>query len=77
MEATRYTERVDEWGVGCVALELLLGASPFKGKPDNECTCPDVSHYNYNSDQASPAAPSNPPPRPAPDAEGPADPCAS
>ena len=51
MGATHYTERVDEWGVGCVALELLLGASPFKGKPGHECTCPEVSHYNFNSDQ--------------------------
>ena len=56
MGATHYTDRVDEWGAGCVALELLLGASPFKGKPGNECTCPEVSHYNYNSDQVGGAA---------------------
>ena len=33
MGATKYSSRVDEWGAGCVALEMLLGVMPFKGKP--------------------------------------------
>ena len=46
-----YTPKVDEWGVGCVVLEMIIGSSPFKGKPESVCSCPQITHRNYNSDQ--------------------------
>ena len=51
MGDSSYTPKVDEWGVGCVVLEMVLGASPFRGKPDCVCSCPQITHRNYNSDQ--------------------------
>mmetsp|Transcript_23275 Transcript_23275/g.55397 ORF Transcript_23275/g.55397 Transcript_23275/m.55397 type:complete len:570 (-) Transcript_23275:102-1811(-) len=46
-----YTEKVDEWGVGTILLEMMIGHSPFRGKPECFCSCPQISHRNYNSDQ--------------------------
>jgi serine/threonine protein kinase len=46
-----YSPKVDEWGVGCVVLEMLIGTAPFKGKPECVCSCDSVLHHNYNSDQ--------------------------
>jgi len=46
-----YTPRVDEWGVGCMLLEMIIGCSPFRGKPECVCSCPQITHRNYNSDQ--------------------------
>lgn len=46
-----YTPKVDEWGVGCILLEMMMGSSPFRGKPECVCSCPQITHRNYNSDQ--------------------------
>mmetsp|Transcript_31627 Transcript_31627/g.77546 ORF Transcript_31627/g.77546 Transcript_31627/m.77546 type:complete len:621 (+) Transcript_31627:200-2062(+) len=46
-----YTPKVDEWGVGCVLLEMMIGVPPFKGKPECVCSCPQITHRNFNSDQ--------------------------
>jgi serine/threonine protein kinase len=46
-----YSPKVDEWGAGCVVLEMLIGTAPFKGKPDCVCSCSSVLHHNFNSDQ--------------------------
>eukprot|EP00286_Rhodomonas_abbreviata_P002999 CAMPEP_0181348002 /NCGR_PEP_ID=MMETSP1101-20121128/34175_1 /TAXON_ID=46948 /ORGANISM="Rhodomonas abbreviata, Strain Caron Lab Isolate" /LENGTH=425 /DNA_ID=CAMNT_0023460245 /DNA_START=273 /DNA_END=1548 /DNA_ORIENTATION=+ len=46
-----YGVKVDEWGAGCILLEMLVGSSPFRGKPECCCSCPQITHRNYNSDQ--------------------------
>lgn len=46
-----YTSKVDEWGIGCVLLEMMIGVPPFKGKPECTCSCSDITHRNFNSDQ--------------------------
>mmetsp|Transcript_18069 Transcript_18069/g.35298 ORF Transcript_18069/g.35298 Transcript_18069/m.35298 type:complete len:629 (+) Transcript_18069:153-2039(+) len=46
-----YTPKVDEWGVGCVLLEMMIGVPPFKGKPECVCSCSQITHRNFNSDQ--------------------------
>jgi len=46
-----YSVKVDEWGAGCILLEMLIGTSPFRGKPETCCNCPQITHRNYNSDQ--------------------------
>ena len=51
MGDTYYSPKVDEWGVGCVVLEMLIGTAPFKGKPECVCSCDNVLHHNFNSDQ--------------------------
>mmetsp|Transcript_4924 Transcript_4924/g.9763 ORF Transcript_4924/g.9763 Transcript_4924/m.9763 type:complete len:613 (-) Transcript_4924:38-1876(-) len=48
-----YNNKVDEWGVGCVMLEMLIGHVAFPGNSNKGCTCNRVSHVNYNSDQIS------------------------
>lgn len=53
MGTRTYTKAVDEWSIGCIALELLLGQVPFRGHHECVCSCPSVSHVNYNSDQLS------------------------
>jgi len=51
MGESTYSPKVDEWGVGCILLEMMIGSSPFKGRPDCICQCPQITHRNYNSDQ--------------------------
>lgn len=51
MGRTTFRSNVDSWGAGCVVLEMLLGAPPFRGDPDMVCRCASVLHANYNSDQ--------------------------
>lgn len=51
MGESTYSPKVDEWGVGCILLEMMIGSSPFKGKPECVCQCPQITHRNYNSDQ--------------------------
>jgi len=46
-----YNNKVDEWGVGCIMLEMLVGHVAFAGNANAGCDCPRVSHVNYNSDQ--------------------------
>mmetsp|Transcript_44748 Transcript_44748/g.101978 ORF Transcript_44748/g.101978 Transcript_44748/m.101978 type:complete len:354 (-) Transcript_44748:37-1098(-) len=53
MGERQYTALVDEWGAGCILLEMVIGASPFKGRPASACSCPEIRHRNYNSDQLS------------------------
>ena len=51
MGAKTYTTRIDEWSIGCVILELLLGEVAFMGNSECVCDCQLASHVNYNSDQ--------------------------
>lgn len=46
-----YSPKVDEWGIGCVLLEMMIGMPPFKGKPECSCSCSQITHRNFNSDQ--------------------------
>ena len=46
-----YTEKIDEWSVGCMLLELTTGSPPFRGNPQCRCSCPQMTHANFNSDQ--------------------------
>ena len=46
-----YSHKIDEWSVGCVLLEMVIGVPPFRGKPECRCQCPQVTHKNFNSDQ--------------------------
>eukprot|EP00293_Proteomonas_sulcata_P012670 CAMPEP_0184309004 /NCGR_PEP_ID=MMETSP1049-20130417/17305_1 /TAXON_ID=77928 /ORGANISM="Proteomonas sulcata, Strain CCMP704" /LENGTH=700 /DNA_ID=CAMNT_0026621809 /DNA_START=95 /DNA_END=2197 /DNA_ORIENTATION=+ len=51
MGDSTYNVKVDEWGVGCIVLEMIIGGCPFRGKPECVCSCPQTTHRNYNSDQ--------------------------
>ena len=46
-----YNAKVDEWAVGCLALEMLCGQNAMPGRVEQVCCCSEVSHHNYNSDQ--------------------------
>ena len=46
-----YCHKIDEWSVGCIMLEMVIGGPPFRGKPECTCQCPQVTHRNFNSDQ--------------------------
>jgi serine/threonine protein kinase len=46
-----YSHKIDEWSVGCIMLEMVIGGPPFRGKPECTCQCPQVTHRNFNSDQ--------------------------
>lgn len=46
-----YSHKIDEWSVGCILLEMVIGGPPFRGKPECTCSCPQVTHRNFNSDQ--------------------------
>ena len=43
-----YTEKIDDWSVGCILLEMVIGSPPFRGKPEFSCNCPQVTHRNFN-----------------------------
>jgi serine/threonine protein kinase len=50
--AASYEAIIDEWSLGCVILELVVGLNPLEGtqKPGEDmCMCDKVSHINYNS----------------------------
>mmetsp|Transcript_60690 Transcript_60690/g.91577 ORF Transcript_60690/g.91577 Transcript_60690/m.91577 type:complete len:270 (+) Transcript_60690:3-812(+) len=51
MGCRTYTPLVDEWGVGCIILEMLIGEVPLPGDTSRTCTCHRQSHINYNKDQ--------------------------
>jgi len=51
MGASTYTPKIDEWGVGCILLEMFLGQPVFNGNPLSACGCAAVSHRNFNADQ--------------------------
>ena len=51
MGASTYNSKIDEWSVGVLILEMLLGRCPLMGNIEDNCTCDIVTHYNYNSDQ--------------------------
>ena len=46
-----FDEKIDEWAVGCIGMEMLCGATIFQGQAQGTCRCPDVTHRNFNSDQ--------------------------
>ena len=47
MGSDTYTMKIDEWGVGCVLLEMMIGVPPFKGNPEHGCKCPQVMLLEY------------------------------
>lgn len=53
MGSKMYTNKVDEWGVGVIMLEMLHGKVPFNGDPKTRCSCRHMSHVNFNADQLS------------------------
>mmetsp|Transcript_18553 Transcript_18553/g.42343 ORF Transcript_18553/g.42343 Transcript_18553/m.42343 type:complete len:640 (-) Transcript_18553:815-2734(-) len=53
MGVATLNDRVDVWGIGCIALELLCGSTPFKGDVNARCPCKSPNHLNYNEDQLS------------------------
>lgn len=55
MGCKAYTPLVDEWGVGCVVLEMLIGEVPLPGSTAEarSCDCERKSHINFNADQLS------------------------
>jgi serine/threonine protein kinase len=46
-----YSHKIDEWSVGCMLLEMVIGVPPFRGKSECTCQCSEVTHRNFNSDQ--------------------------
>ena len=52
MGTNTYSPVIDEWGVGVILLEMLLGRCPLMGSVDHVCCCPQVS----------PSLPDPPPP---------------
>lgn len=46
-----FGDMIDEWAVGCIAMEMLCGMTVFQGQAQGTCQCPDVTHRNFNSDQ--------------------------
>ena len=46
-----YSHKIDEWSVGWVLLEMVIGVPPFRGKSECTCQCSQVTHRNFNSDQ--------------------------
>ena len=47
---------IDEWSVGCIILEMLVGSNPLESSQDeqdrdNICNCRRKSHINYNGGQ--------------------------
>jgi serine/threonine protein kinase len=53
MGATCYCPKIDEWSVGCIMLEMLVGLCVFPGNAKRVCDCNKASHINYNEDQLS------------------------
>ena len=46
-----YSHKIDEWAVGCMLLEMVIGVPPFRGNTECTCHCSQVTHRNFNSDQ--------------------------
>ena len=46
-----FGEKIDEWAVGCIGMEMLCGTTVFQGNGQGTCKCPPVTHRNFNSDQ--------------------------
>ena len=51
MGCASYDTRVDDWAVGCILLELLIGGVAFPGNPSDTCACDCRRHLNFNRDQ--------------------------
>jgi len=46
-----YDKSVDDWAVGCILLEMLVGGVAFPGDPAESCSCDSSRHLNFNRDQ--------------------------
>jgi serine/threonine protein kinase len=46
-----FGEKIDEWAVGCIAMEMLCGVTIFQGQQHGACQCRELTHRNFNSDQ--------------------------
>jgi len=46
-----FGDKIDEWAVGCIVMEMLCGMTVFQGLNQGTCQCPEVTHRNFNSDQ--------------------------
>lgn len=51
MGCASYDCRVDDWAVGCILLEMIVGGVAFPGDPKEACTCSSHRHLNFNRDQ--------------------------
>ena len=49
--AKTFCEKIDDWAVGCIIMEMLCGATLFQGQGLGTCQCKDIAHRNFNSDQ--------------------------
>jgi len=47
----RYTNQIDNWAVGCIILEMIVGGVAFPGDPTATCSCEHRRHLNFNTDQ--------------------------
>ena len=43
---TGEARKIDEWSVGCIFMEMVLGSPPFRGRPECTCQCPQVMLRN-------------------------------
>ena len=39
--AKTFGEKIDEWAVGCIVMEMLCGMTVFQGQAHGTCQCPD------------------------------------
>lgn len=49
--ADRYTDQIDNWAVGCIIMEMIVGGVAFPGDPSATCSCDHRRHLNFNTDQ--------------------------
>jgi serine/threonine protein kinase len=46
-----YSHKIDEWSIGVILLEMVMGGPPFRGDASRTCDCQKPNHRNFNSDQ--------------------------
>jgi serine/threonine protein kinase len=46
-----YSHKIDEWSIGVILLEMVMGGPPFRGDASRMCDCQKPNHRNFNNDQ--------------------------